>query len=142
MEKNGKRYGYTVALWEMGTTVPTLFRKVSDYKKSMQIPTTSLWTAMMDPSYLPWPIRSLLSWSRNRDEHGDLWNMCHFWSNFEIADMDFFRSDAYRHFFEYLDADGGFYYERVCNLVCTSCHFTNLPSGAMRPSTRSQLRSF
>ena len=38
--------------------------------------------------------------------------MCHFWSNFEIADLDFFRSDAYRELFALLDRDGGFYYER------------------------------
>lgn len=33
------------------------------------------------------------------------------WSNFEIADMDFWRSEAYMKFFEYLEATGGFYYE-------------------------------
>lgn len=34
------------------------------------------------------------------------------WSNFEIADLDFFRSDAYNTFFNYLDTSGKFYYER------------------------------
>jgi alpha 1,2-mannosyltransferase len=33
------------------------------------------------------------------------------WSNFEIADMDFWRSEAYTTFFDYLDSRGGFYYE-------------------------------
>jgi hypothetical protein len=33
------------------------------------------------------------------------------WSNFEIADMDFWRGEAYTAFFEYLDSHGGFYYE-------------------------------
>lgn len=33
------------------------------------------------------------------------------WSNFEIADMDFWRGEAYTKFFEYLDSKGGFYYE-------------------------------
>lgn len=33
------------------------------------------------------------------------------WSNFEIADMDFWRSEAYMKYFEYLDSKGGFYYE-------------------------------
>jgi len=112
MERNDKRYGYTIALWELGKTVPSLFRKLADYKMRRRIPTTSLWTAMMDPSYLPWPIRRLIWWVRNRDPYGDLWNMCHFWSNFEIADMEFFRSAEYRDFFRFLDEDGGFYYER------------------------------
>ena len=35
------------------------------------------------------------------------------WSNFEIADMDFWRGPAYTAFFKYLDSTGGFYYE-VC----------------------------
>ena len=35
------------------------------------------------------------------------------WSNFEIADMDFFRSPEYQAFFDYLDRKGGFYFERV-----------------------------
>jgi len=66
----------------------------------------------MDPSYIPWPFRTFLRYMRNRDPSGDLWNMCHFWSNFEIADMTFFRSNAYRDLFRFLDEDGGFYYER------------------------------
>lgn len=33
------------------------------------------------------------------------------WSNFEIADLDFWRGEAYTAFFEYLDSRGGFYYE-------------------------------
>jgi hypothetical protein len=33
------------------------------------------------------------------------------WSNFEVADMNFWRGPAYTAFFEYLDSKGGFYYE-------------------------------
>jgi Glycolipid 2-alpha-mannosyltransferase len=33
------------------------------------------------------------------------------WSNFEIADMDFWRGEAYSKFFEHLEMKGGFYYE-------------------------------
>jgi hypothetical protein len=33
------------------------------------------------------------------------------WSNFEIGDLDFWRGEAYSKFFEYLDEQGGFYYE-------------------------------
>jgi hypothetical protein len=33
------------------------------------------------------------------------------WSNFEIADMDFWRGEAYQEFFNYLERKGGFYYE-------------------------------
>ena len=33
------------------------------------------------------------------------------WRNFEIADLDFWCSDAYLKFFEFLDQSGGFFYE-------------------------------
>jgi len=33
------------------------------------------------------------------------------WSNFEIADMNLWRTEAYTKYFEHLDASGGFYYE-------------------------------
>lgn len=112
MQTNKKRYGYNIALWERGQTVASLFRKLSDYKSFHYLPTSPLWTAMIDASYMPWPFRRALTWLRNRNENGDLWNMCHFWSNFEIADLEFFRSDAYRKLFNFLDRYGGFYYER------------------------------
>ena len=31
------------------------------------------------------------------------YNLCHFWSNFELGDLRFFRSRAYAEFFNYLD---------------------------------------
>lgn len=34
------------------------------------------------------------------------------WSNFEIADLDFFRSETYETYFDFLDSTGNFYYER------------------------------
>ena len=113
MARSNKRYGYAMALWEVGDTCPTLFRKVSDYKRRHRIATSPLWTAMMEASWAPLPIRPVLSWLASRDHQGDGWNFCHFWSNFEIADMDWYRSKEYRDFFETLDADGGFYFERV-----------------------------
>lgn len=33
------------------------------------------------------------------------------WSNFEIADMEFWRGEAYQKFFDHLESKGGFYYE-------------------------------
>ncbi|CAG8578463.1 2464_t:CDS:2 [Cetraspora pellucida] len=37
---------------------------------------------------------------------------CHFWSNFEIGDLNFWRGEAYTQYFNYLDKKGGFFYER------------------------------
>ena len=44
---------------------------------------------------------------------GETYNMCHFWSNFEIARLDWFRSREYEEFFEMMDRSGGFWMERV-----------------------------
>lgn len=44
---------------------------------------------------------------------GETYNMCHFWSNFEIARLDFFRSKQYEDFFNMMDRSGGFWMERV-----------------------------
>ncbi|KAG6866926.1 hypothetical protein C0991_003842 [Blastosporella zonata] len=46
------------------------------------------------------------------DDGGETYNRCHFWSNFEIADLDLWRGEAYSKFFDFLDEKGGFYYER------------------------------
>jgi len=33
------------------------------------------------------------------------------YNNFEIADMEFWRGEAFSAYFDYLDHNGGFYYE-------------------------------
>ncbi|CAJ0886337.1 6389_t:CDS:2, partial [Entrophospora sp. SA101] len=45
------------------------------------------------------------------NDNGETYNLCHFWSNFEIVDLKLFRSEAYTKFFEFLDEKGGFFYE-------------------------------
>ncbi|KAH6621526.1 glycosyltransferase family 15 protein [Chaetomium sp. MPI-SDFR-AT-0129] len=118
MARNNKVYGYTIALWEEPNTCPSLFREVDNFRAAHDIPKTPSWNAMLDtpaPWYLQlYPVRRLLgllgaahtSWT------GDRWNLCHYWSNFEIASLDFFRSDSYQALFDHLDRSGGFYHER------------------------------
>jgi hypothetical protein len=64
------------------------------------------------------------------------------WSNFEIADMDFWRAPAYTAFFNYLDTQGGFYYE-VRHWCMTSSlslnNRVNSSAGEMHPFTALQL---
>ncbi|RDA83120.1 hypothetical protein CP532_0880 [Ophiocordyceps camponoti-leonardi (nom. inval.)] len=112
MERHRKRYGYTMAMWEGDKTAPSLFHKLSHYKTERRLAGSALWTAMMSPSFLPWPLRRLRRFLPNHNSYGERWNLCHFWSNFEIADMGFYRSAEYRRLFHFLDRDGGFYYER------------------------------
>ncbi|KAI1499616.1 glycolipid 2-alpha-mannosyltransferase [Biscogniauxia marginata] len=112
MARHNKVYGFTISLWEEKRTCPSLFRKVADWKEAQDIPSTSLWKASIDASWIPWPFRSSLRWFSHRDRYGDGWNLCHYWSNFEIADLDFFRGAQYQNLYQKLDRDGGFYYER------------------------------
>ncbi|KAG9694066.1 kinase-like protein, partial [Aureobasidium melanogenum] len=93
MSREKKRYAYAIALQEVGSTVRSLYRVVSDYKDRMKIAPSRYWDALVDPSWAPLPIRWLLRLAPYRDVNGDEWNLCHFWNNFEIADLDFFRED-------------------------------------------------
>lgn len=46
-------------------------------------------------------------------KYSDLqYNLCHFWSNFEIARVDIFDNEIYRGYFNHLDQSGGFWKER------------------------------
>lgn len=40
------------------------------------------------------------------------YNLCHFWSNFEIARTDLFTNPVYEEYFQHLEKSGGFYKER------------------------------
>lgn len=114
MAKRNKIYGYTIALWELSNTCPSLFRAIDEYRLEKKKPANPMWKALIKPSWAPWPLRRLLGrlgWE-HRDRNGDSWNLCHYWSNFEIADLDFFRGREYQELFQYLDHTGGFYRER------------------------------
>ncbi|KAJ7235488.1 glycosyltransferase family 15 protein [Mycena rebaudengoi] len=95
MQDEGKKYGFTISLPEYEDTIPTLWQTVKEFIAA-------------NPELIsPDNAMGFLS-----DDGGQSYNNCHFWSNFEIADLDLWRSEAYMKFFEYLDSKGGFYYER------------------------------
>ncbi|KAH9940044.1 glycosyltransferase family 15 protein [Epithele typhae] len=95
MEENDKVYGFTISLYEWPQTVATLWDAVKEFTQKY-------------PEYLA-PNNSMSFLSENG---GETYNMCHFWSNFEIANLDFWRSEPYSKFFDHLESKGGFYYER------------------------------
>ncbi|KZS97114.1 glycosyltransferase family 15 protein [Sistotremastrum niveocremeum HHB9708] len=95
MEENDKVYSFVIALEELGDTVPTLWDTVKKFTREY-------------PQYIA-PDNSIDFVS---DDHGESFNLCHFWSNFELGSLDFWRSPAYTAFFNTLDLSGGFYYER------------------------------
>ncbi|KAJ7449825.1 glycosyltransferase family 15 protein [Mycena latifolia] len=95
MEDHDKVYSFTISLLEHEPTVPTLWDSVKEFMSEY-------------PHFIE-PDNSMDFLS---NDGGSRYNMCHYWSNFEIADMDFWRGEAYSKFFEFLEAKGGFYYER------------------------------
>ncbi|EAU88529.2 alpha-1,2-mannosyltransferase [Coprinopsis cinerea okayama7 len=95
MQDQKKKYGFTISLYEYEATIPTLWKTVRDFMKK-------------HPEY----IAEDNALSFISDDAGKTYNRCHFWSNFEIADLDLWRGEAYSKFFDFLDRAGGFYYER------------------------------
>ncbi|KZV66095.1 glycosyltransferase family 15 protein [Peniophora sp. CONT] len=95
MADHNKTYGFTITMYEFQRTIETLWDAVKEFSQQY-------------PHHLS-PDNALRFLS---DDGGQTYNLCHFWSNFEIADMDLWRSPAYMEFFDFLDKKGGFYYER------------------------------
>ncbi|KAJ7618034.1 glycosyltransferase family 15 protein [Roridomyces roridus] len=97
MVQNNKTYGFTLSVYEIPATIKNLWLTVKDFMTEY-------------PEYiLPSSVNALDFIS---NDGGRSYNRCHFWSNFEIASLGFWRSEAYTAFFEFLDKTGGFYYER------------------------------
>ncbi|KAI9504671.1 hypothetical protein GGI25_000676 [Coemansia spiralis] len=94
MVDNKKVYGFTISLREFPATVRTLWQ------------TTNAFMAAYPDYITP---NNTLQWATAAD---GTYNMCHFWSNFEIASLGFFRSPAYTAYFDFLDRAGGFFLER------------------------------
>lgn len=124
MKLHGKVYGFVIALKELVETVPNLFRYTAAWKRNEKIKDTSMWPMVLkrqpakETPFLPMHILRMDAESDEEQRvspdgmEGDAYNMCHFWSNFEIARVDFFRSERYTSFFNALDKTGGFWTER------------------------------
>lgn len=103
MEDNDKTYGFVINIYDSPASIETLWPVTLDFLSK-------------NPQYVH--KNAAVNWlrdSKNRPGHNlkaNGYSTCHFWSNFEIGDMDFWRSEAYEAYFEHLDKNGGFYYER------------------------------
>lgn len=95
MEDHNKTYSFTITMYEYQRTIPTFWDHVKQFIKD-------------HPEY----VAEGNAMNFISDNGGEDFNLCHFWSNFEIADMSFWRGPAYTAYFDYLDSTGGFYYER------------------------------
>ncbi|KAI5151172.1 alpha 1,2-mannosyltransferase [Enteropsectra breve] len=93
LKKNNKKYGFVITIREYMDSIPTLMPTAVQYLK--RVYNTLQIGKPMDFMY----------------EDGR-YNGCHFWSNFEIASFEFFRSEAYNGLVDTLERSNGFYYER------------------------------
>ncbi|EDO14645.1 hypothetical protein Kpol_299p5 [Vanderwaltozyma polyspora DSM 70294] len=92
---NNKKIGFILSVTDYEQTIPTLWSTVLSFFSEF-------------PEHLN--KNNLMNFIS--DDGGTTYNRCHFWSNFEIGSLEFFRSKAYRDYFDYLDKAGGFFYER------------------------------
>lgn len=131
MIEANKTYGFTIAVKELRETVPNIFRYASAYKRKNNLKSKGLWEMFLErpaeedappeekKEKLPEEILQSEPGVNNLDDidpeamEGESYNMCHFWSNFEIARLDWFRSKEYEDFFQMMDRSGGFWMERV-----------------------------
>lgn len=95
MSDNNKMYSFVLSLYEYVETIPTLWESTKKFMKAH-----------------PEHIAEGNSMGFLSDDGGDTYNHCHMWSNFEIGNLNWLRSKAYLDYFESLDTDGGFFYER------------------------------
>jgi mannosyltransferase len=135
MIEANKTYGFTIAVKELRETVPNIFRYASAYKRLKGMASKGLWEMFVepiepaedDPAAKGLPEEVLKADPKSKTNkppeidpeamEGENYNMCHFWSNFEIAKLSWFRSKEYEEFFQMMDRSGGFWMERVSCLV-------------------------
>lgn len=104
LEATNRIYGFTINLYDIEKTIELLW------------PDTMRWLNT-DDNYRFVNPNGAFQWLTENQQNPQKnevagYSTCHFWSNFEIADMDFFRGEAYDKWFQYLDSTGNFYYER------------------------------
>ncbi|KAL3228918.1 putative mannosyltransferase KTR2 [Nakaseomyces bracarensis] len=108
MRTNQYKYGFILSLYEYENTIPSLWENVEEYietRENILNMKTNSYNFLIDQEYFSPNTVGIY------DSSSD-YNLCHFWSNFEVGDLNFFRSKEYNDFFDFLDSKGGFYYER------------------------------
>lgn len=105
LEATKKVYGFTIALYDIEQSVELLWPETIDF-----LNTGDNYKYVNPNGAFQWLVEDLQNPHKTSKAKGYL--TCHFWSNFEIADMDFFRQDAYMKWAEHLELTGKYYYER------------------------------
>lgn len=93
LKNNRQKYGFVITINEFLNSISTLMDTTAEFIKKYY-------------ERMPKKNRMRFMYENGR------YNGCHFWSNFEIAAFEFFRSKEYNDFVDALEESGGFYYER------------------------------
>ena len=95
MEDSGIQYGFVITVMELPNTIPSLWNTTQGFmqQQAHQLPQENLLDFVTSPTE-------------------QSYNLCHFWSNFEIGSFQFLRSQEYQAYFEHLDRANGFFMER------------------------------
>ena len=105
LKNTGKKYGFTVNIYDIDETVETLWPETLDFLNK-------------DDNYKYVNPKGAFQWLTYNEQLpkkakvANGYSCCHFWSNFEIADLDFYRGEAYTKWMDHLEQTGKFYYER------------------------------
>lgn len=99
LKENKKKYGFTISMRELPNTIESLWATSKLYFKKLA---TNVFDAEQTHNLL-----NFIS-----DDGGESYNYCHYWTNFEIADLSIYRNDIYEGYVQHLDQAGGFFYER------------------------------
>ncbi|CAO3685529.1 unnamed protein product [Rhizopus stolonifer] len=102
MKKNNKKYAFNISFKEHSGTIATLWQSIRKFAHD---------ATLQGKNYFPNLAKDSL-YRFVTDEDGNDYNLCHFWTNFEIARLDLWHTEAYQALFDYLDHTGGFFYER------------------------------
>ena len=117
MHDQGILYGFNIFIGELRATIPSLWRTTVEWARRRR---------QQDPAYNPEMLRlfsnpvgdinrvtadalgghhNWLSTLFNINGDDD-YNLCHFWSNFELGSLNWLRSPAYLDYFNHLDRAG------------------------------------
>lgn len=105
LEGTKKIYGFTINLYDIDESIETLYPETIKFLNQ-----GDNYKYVNENGAFQWITEDQQVPKKARVAQG--YSTCHFWSNFEIADMDFFRGEAYTNWFKHLDDTGKFYYER------------------------------
>ncbi|GMG19689.1 unnamed protein product [Ambrosiozyma monospora] len=103
MQTRGKKYGFNMALSEDKKTVRSLWKMTMKFFE------------ILNPDFKETENSALnfVQYDRTSKKSFDAhFNLCRYWTESEIVELDFLRSLPYTKFFNYLDETGNFFYER------------------------------